>query len=241
MAAFWDARAREDAYFFVDDRLDYGAPDTERFWADGERTLDALLAQVDAPPIAPHHTVLDLGCGLGRLTRPLAARARRVVALDVSAEMLARARELNAHLDNVEWVHGDGRTLPGARVDAAISFVVLQHVPDPAISLGYVRELGRVLNPGGWAVLHVSNDAAVHDRALPAKRRLAAAVGRAPKGQDDPRWLGSAVDLDELDRAAREAGLSVDAVANPGTQWCFVRMRRPAAPESAGGPLDGAP
>ena len=36
MAAFWDARAREDAFFFVDDRLDYGSPDEERFWTGGE-------------------------------------------------------------------------------------------------------------------------------------------------------------------------------------------------------------
>src|SRR5690349_18375913 len=186
MAAFWDARAREDAFFFVDDRLDYGAPDEARFWAGGEEALDAMLAAVGAPPIEPADTVLDLGCGLGRLTRPLAARAKRVVAVDVSAEMLARAQELNAHLGNVDWVHGDGRTLPDVRVDVAVSFVVLQHVPDPAISLGYVRELGRVLD--GWAVLHVSNDAAAHRRAPGLARRVRALAGRAPRGQADPRW-----------------------------------------------------
>src|SRR4051812_27587858 len=224
MAAFWDARAREDAFFFVDDRLAYGAPDTERFWAGGEEALAAMLAATGAPAIAPHETVLDLGCGLGRLTRPLAARARHVVAVDVSAEMLARARELNAGLGNVEWVHGDGRTLPDAEVDVAVSFVVLQHLPEPGIALGYVRELGRVLR--GWAVLHVSNDPAVHDRAPSLARRAAAALGRAPRGQADPRWRGSAVDLDALEAAAREAGLRVDAVSGAGTQWCFVRLTR---------------
>jgi SAM-dependent methyltransferase len=226
MAAFWDARAREDAFFFVDDRLEYGAPDEARFWAGGEDALDAMLAAVDAPAIAPGDTVLDLGCGLGRLTRPLAARAERVVAVDVSAEMLARAKALNAHLGNVDWVHGDGRTLPDVRVDVAVSFVVLQHVPDPAISLGYVRELGRVLD--GWAVLHVSNDPRVHEQAPSAGRRVAAAVGRAPKGQADPRWRGSAVDLAELRATAEQAGMRVDAVAGEGTQWCFVKASRAA-------------
>src|SRR3954449_13603808 len=226
MAAFWDARAREDPFFFVDDRLDYRSPDLERFWAGGEEALDALLAAVGAPAIESHHTVLDLGCGVGRITRPLSARAGRVVALDVSAAMLARARELNGHLTNVEWVQGDGHTLPDTPVDVAVSFVVLQHVPDPRITLGYVRELGRVLD--GWAVLHVSNDPRVHGQAPSAARRVKAAVGRAPKGQADPRWRGSAVDLAELERVAADAGLRVDGVAGAGTQWCLVRASRAA-------------
>src|SRR3954468_7984575 len=184
MAAFWDARAREDAFFFVDDRLEYGSPDEEGFWAGGAEALDAMLRGVGPPAIEPTDTVLDLGCGLGRLTRVLAARAEHVVALDVSAEMLARARELNAGLDNVEWVHGDGRTLPDVRIDVAVSFVVLQHVPDPSISLGYVRELGRVLSPRGWAVLHVSNDPRVHQQApSPARRGGAARLQRPARAR----------------------------------------------------------
>jgi SAM-dependent methyltransferase len=170
--------------------------------------------------------VLDLGCGLGRLTRPLAERAARVVALDVSAEMLARARALNAHLGNVDWVQGDGRSLPDVTVDVVLSLVVFQHLPDPALALGYVHDLGGVLTPGGWAVLHVSNDPAVHERSPSTARRVAAAVGRAPKGQADPRWRGSAVDLDDLRAAAADGGLRVDAVAGAGSQWCFVRILR---------------
>ena len=36
MQRFWDARAREDAFYFVDNTLNYRAPDLERFWAGGE-------------------------------------------------------------------------------------------------------------------------------------------------------------------------------------------------------------
>lgn len=90
--------------------------------------------------------VVEIGCGLLRITRVLAARPRRVVALDVSDEMLARARVPSPDLGNVEWVLGDGRSLtplPDASVDACVSVVVLQHVPDPEITLDYVRDLGR--------------------------------------------------------------------------------------------------
>src|SRR6201995_2413168 len=104
MEQFWDARAREDAFYFVDSRLRYHAPDEEAFWAGGEAALAALLGglKTDIPRGA---VVLDLGCGLGRLTRPLARDAARVIALDISREMLTRAEELNAELGNVEWVH----------------------------------------------------------------------------------------------------------------------------------------
>ena len=228
MGAFWDARAREDALFFVDDRRAYGSEEVDSFWADGERDLDAVLAAVSGR-LERSDEVVDLGCGVGRLTRVLAGRARSVRAIDVSSEMLARARELNAHLANVEWVLGDGVSLDGiddGSVDAIISHVVFQHIPDPAVTLGYVADMGRVLHPGGWAVFQVSTDPEVHRRRPGVRRRLAAALGRAPQGQDQPEWLGSAVDLDDLRAVAQANAMAVAAVAHPGTQFSIVRLER---------------
>lgn len=232
MGAFWDERAREDAFFFVDDRLEYGAPDRERFWADGPETVDRVLGLVDAPPIAADAVVVEIGCGLGRLTRVLAERGGRVEAFDVSAEMLAQARELNPALaGRVTWRHGDGtslRPLADASADVVFSHVVFQHVPDPRITLGYVAEMGRVLRPGGWAAFQVSTDPAVHERPAPLRRRVLAKLGRAPQGQDDPRWLGSAVGLEALDATARQVGLEVDRIFGAGTQFTIVRATRAA-------------
>ncbi|MEJ7781242.1 MAG: class I SAM-dependent methyltransferase [Solirubrobacteraceae bacterium] len=229
MGAFWDARAREDALFFVDDRRAYGSEELESFWAGGERDLDAVLAAVGAR-VEPHEVVVDLGCGVGRLTRVLAGRARGVRAIDVSSEMLSRAGELNVHLANVEWILGDGLSLDGIgdeSVDAVISHVVFQHIPDPTVTLGYVAEIGRVLRPGGWAAFQLSSDPHVHRRRPGVKRRVAAAVGRAPQGQDRPEWLGSAIDLDDLRAVARESAMTVAAIAHPNTQFSIVRLERP--------------
>src|ERR1700683_3073585 len=44
MGSFWDERADEDPFFFVDNRMGYRKTDLESFWADGERDLDALLS-----------------------------------------------------------------------------------------------------------------------------------------------------------------------------------------------------
>jgi SAM-dependent methyltransferase len=233
MRRFWDRRAREDAPFFVDNRLAYGSGDLEAIWAEGESALrtfgDLLGIEVRADD-----TVVEIGCGIGRMTRAIAARAGRVLAVDVSTEMLREARRLSPQLDNVTWIAGDGVSLAGiddASADAAISHVVFQHIPDPRITLGYVRELGRVLAPGGWAALHVSDEPAIH--AAPgggplrrARRGVRDALGRGPRGQASPFWLGSAVDLDRLAATARASGTSVERVTGAGTQFCLVLLRR---------------
>ena len=228
MGRFWDARAREDALFFIDSTRDYGDADLASFWAEGERTVDGILELVGAQ-LRPQEVVLDLGCGVGRLTRALAARTAHVHALDVSSEMLERARDLNAHLTNVSWHHGDGTTLHPLQddsIDVALSHVVFQHIPDPQITLDYVGELGRVLKPGGWTAFQISNDPNLHRVRIGRLDRVRAALGRAPKGQDEPEWLGSAVGLEDLRASAERAGLMIDRITGEGTQFCYVRATR---------------
>ena len=144
-----------------------------------------------------------------------------------------RAREHNGGLDNVEWVHGDGLTLGGiadGSADACLSWVVFQHIPDPEVTLGYIREVGRVLRPGGWAVLQVSNDPEVH-RASGWRDRALALLGRGPRGLARPEWLGSAVDLDRVREAARDGGATLAGVEGEDTQYCVLLLRKvtPAA------------
>lgn len=226
MRAFWNARARENAFYFVDTRQDYRAPDPERFF-DAAELLDYLLNGLGVA-LGGSERVLEIGCGLGRITRQLAERSATVIALDVSDEMLTRARQLNPELANVTWRLGDGRTLEGIEdgsIDACVSVVVLQHVPDPGITLSYVREVGRVLRPGGWAALQVSNDPAIHRARDPLRQRLAALVGRAPKGQRHAAWLGSHVELEDVRAAAAAGGASVERVWGEGSQYCQILVR----------------
>ena len=228
MGRFWDERAREDAMFFVDDREPYGNADADRFWAQGERDLDHILSTLGTR-IASGDSVVDVGCGVGRLTRVIARRARQVYAVDVSAEMLTLARVHNGELDNVRWIHGDGATLrpiPDAAADAVVSHVVFQHIPDPQVTYGYVAEMGRVLRPGGWAAFQVSNDPSIHRVSRSVGQRVKTAVGRGPRGQGDPKWLGSAVDLDALRATGERAGLTLERIEGEATQFCLVLARR---------------
>ena len=229
---YWDERARENALYFVDNEIGYDDPDTEAFWRRGEEVVDLMLG-VAGLRIGPGETVLDIGCGVGRLTRALAGRAERVYGLDVSSEMLGLARQHNPGLDNVEWLHGDGAglgVLADASVDGCFSHVVFQHIPDPEITLGYVREMGRVLRPGGWALFQVSTDPEIHRGPRTGLRtRVRRFLRREPPEQTHRAWWGSAVDMAALRAAAREGGLRVEQVHDEGSQYTTVLARRPAS------------
>lgn len=213
---FWDARAAEDAPHFVDDRLPQGARDYEALFATGPEVLEAYedLLGVSFDDL---QTVVEVGCGVGRATRALAGRVAQVIAVDVSPQMLATARESNPGLRNVTWMLGDGASLAGisdGSADACFSHVVFQHIPDPEITLAYVREMGRVLRPGGWAAFQVSNDPHLH-RPRPE-----------PGATASPYWLGSAIELADLRQAAAGAGMEIETISGAGTQWCLVLARR---------------
>jgi SAM-dependent methyltransferase len=230
MERYWNERAQEDPFHYVDNREELGAPDQAAFWAGGEQVVDQLLHDLGVG-LGGSEDVIEIGCGIGRLTRALAHRASSVQALDVSEEMLVHARNYNPELHNVNWIHGDGTTLaplPDAGADACISFVVFQHLPDPELTYGYVREMGRVLRPGGWAGFQVSNDPSIHVRPTGIARlreTTRAILRRGPRTQHEA-WRGSAVELSELKRAAQESGLEIERIKDPGTLFCFVLARR---------------
>jgi len=95
--------------------------------------------------------VLEVGCGRGGFSRWLVTRRpARLVAFDLSEVAIAKARTAarDAGLPAIAWGVGDIQTLPfgDAMFGTVISCETIEHVPDPA---GAVRELARVLAPGG--------------------------------------------------------------------------------------------
>ncbi len=231
MRRFWDARARENAFYFVDNSLPYFDPDADRFWRKGPEQLELMERETSAR-IEPDQDVIEIGCGPGRITRALSGRARTVRAFDVSEEMVARARELNAHLENVEFLLGDGVSLAPAEdrsADVVHSDLVFQHIPDPRITLGYVREMGRVLRPGGIAMFQFSNAPEIHRKPPLRERtrsRLKALLRRGPGGQTHEAWLGSAIEIDVLRRVASESGMDLVTVAGEQQLLCRALLRK---------------
>ena len=233
MRAFWDARARDSAMWFIDSRLDYRRPDEAEFWSGGEDVLERSLAMFDLS-LDPQDRVLDVGCGIGRVTRAFASRVHEVVGLDVSEEMVQRGRAALADVPNASLVLGNGHDLgqfDDACFDGVYSFVTFQHIPDPAVICAYITEFGRVLRPGGWALFQYSDDPSVHRQPSPGSPRslrqsAKSALNLAPRGCSEPQWRGANVPREQLEVALQRGGLALQQTVGDGTLFCFVLARR---------------
>ena len=127
------------------------APGHDTYWHFHRERFFELV-----PP--PGALTLDVGCGEGRVTRDLKALGHRVISLDASPTMVAAAREADADGD---YRLADAAALPldDACADLVVAFMSLQDVDDMP---GAVREIARVLVPGGRAciaVVHPLNSA----------------------------------------------------------------------------------
>jgi ubiquinone/menaquinone biosynthesis C-methylase UbiE len=144
MRTTWDAAAASKR---VDEFV--GDPTTAR----GE--LEGLFGRLDADPRGG--VCVEVGCGPGRMTAVLAERFDRVVAVDVSAGMLDRARA-GVTATNVDFrlVSGDRLdTVEDGIADTLVCYLVLQHLPERRVVLRYLEEFGRVLAEDGNAFVQL--------------------------------------------------------------------------------------
>lgn len=104
----------------------------------------------------PDEEILDAGCGTGFLIKELAACGVKVTGIDISPAMLAVAREKTRGFPNVVLARADitALPLPSCAFDGVVCFTVLEFVSRPGEAL---REMWRVLKPGGRMVLGVLN------------------------------------------------------------------------------------
>ncbi|MER9076527.1 class I SAM-dependent methyltransferase [Mesorhizobium sp. M0904] len=104
-------------------------------------------------------SVLELGCGYGRITNRLAERGARVTGLDISPILLQKAEADATGLGiNVEYILGDMRILPWrGRFDAAFLWYTTFGYFDDADNEGVLREAASSLRKGGRLLIHHPN------------------------------------------------------------------------------------
>ncbi len=162
----WDARARENAFYYVNTaRQDWTQ---EEFFRSGEQTvLEEILTDMGniCQGIFPSRMkVLEIGCGAGRVTQALSCIFGEVYGVDVSGEMIRVAREALADRPNVHLFQNNGMDLAvvgDVRFDFAFSSIVFQHIPSREIIENYVREVRRLLRPGALFKFQVHGDLAM--------------------------------------------------------------------------------
>lgn len=196
----WEARAREDAKGYIG--RGYAASD-ELFWDSGESDLNNLILQ-DIEWNAGA-SVLEIGCGVGRLLRPLATRAREVWGVDIAPTMVELGRQHLASLPNVHLHVTTGRLemIPSASLDFAYSIIVFQHIPTKAAISTYLAEVARVLKGGGVFKFQVDGR-------------------RRPFWRGSDSWLGVWYGAKEICGELQALGFRVVDTWGEGTQYFWL-------------------
>lgn len=240
----WDARAQKDAFFYIASwRKGWSNADFLKSGEDDyQRLVASFFSRQGFEPAGA--TMIELGCGAGRMTHSFASHFRKVIALDVSSQMLDRARHSFPAMENIAWTHANGVDLgnvPSESVDFIFSYLVLQHLPDVRLVHGYLREMFRVLKPSGvclfqyngtkvptmnwkgraaWGVLDGLSTIGLRSVARTGAKLLGFDAEMASK-----TWHGTAVPAEAIIQTVRASNAVVLEVQGEGTPmaWCGAR------------------
>jgi len=192
----WDAAAKSDTTALHN--AIFGGPKLDEEF--DRKTMQYVLRWM------PHQgTILDLGCGIGRMAFPMATLRpeAKVIGLDISEAMLELARKPFLP-ENLTLVKGDGVHLPeDCPLDAAYSVAVMQHLPAEVVK-GYLQQMARKLVSGGVFVFQFVRG-------------------------DYQFFLSQAIPIDTMRQWVTEAGLNIAEtnIDYPYENWVWMVVRKP--------------
>jgi ubiquinone/menaquinone biosynthesis C-methylase UbiE len=237
----WDDRARKNAFHYIASWR--GNWELESFLSSGEEDFERLVAPIlrrNGLP-ATGEAMLELGCGAGRMTHSFARRFKHVYALDISPQMLQRAKKIHSDKSNIGWLLGNGANLACVKsnsLDFVFSYLVLQHLPGEALIRRYLEELLRVLRPDGAFLFQFNGGLTPTmnwrgriawgfvDVLWSARLRLASSVAARAFGFDPcaagKSWRGVAISAGKIAEIVTHAGGRVLEIsgANTPMAWC---------------------
>jgi ubiquinone/menaquinone biosynthesis C-methylase UbiE len=207
----WNARARDDAAYYV--AFGRHKQSDADFFATATEVINGIESELRRVPIAQIGSwkVLEIGCGPGRLMRPLSRHFAEIHGVDVSDEMIALARERLRDTPNAHPHVNDGASLrefAEETFDFVYSYAVFQHLPTRDVIMAYMREIQRVLKIGGFARLQF-NGMAAQDGAFDT-------------------WAGARLTSSEILEFTQRHEIQVLAVEGAGTQYLWTTWRKQA-------------
>jgi len=204
----WNRRALEDASYYV--AFGRRAQSEEEFFATGVELAQGLARELKRLQTSSSGwRALEIGCGLGRLMRPLAPRFAEIHGVDVSDEMLRRAAEnlrdtANAHLHLTSGA--DLAMFSDGFFDLIYSYAVFQHIPSREVVLQYLREARRVMREDAILRFQVNG--------------LPETVARYDT------WSGVRIPAGDIAAFARDHDFQLLALEGALTQYLWVTFRK---------------
>ncbi|MGD0668956.1 MAG: class I SAM-dependent methyltransferase [Bryobacteraceae bacterium] len=210
MRADWNRRAAEDANYYV--AFGRHQQSDEEFFSTGAGTVQLLAAELKR--FTGRDAALEIGCGPGRLMRPLSRYFKEIHGVDISDEMIRLARERLAHTANAFLQQCPGSDLsmfPDAKFDFVYSYAVFQHIPSRDVVFAYLREAFRVLKPGGFLRCQLN--------------------GMPAHAHQYDTWSGVRITPAEITEFVPSSGFHLLALEQVWTQYMWITLRKPG-PES---------
>jgi len=182
-----------------------------------ERTVKDVNRIMDNLKIQPTDTVLDFGCGLGRLTKEISPLCGKIFAVDVSDSMLSLLMNYCAGFKNIFMspMHSETNIgLMDIQIDKIYSLLVLQHVEKPK-AFEILKEFKRILKPKGKIFIQYPNslNRGFYFKYMKTKYEL----GITP--------LVEFYSEDELRMIFKEAGLNIIRIENDGEDFWVLAIK----------------
>lgn len=178
----WEDLAALDPLWAIlsDHKKQFDGWSQQEFFQTGEREIAALMDlsnEIGYPK--EHESALDFGCGVGRVTRALRKRFHSCVGVDISATMIARARELNPQCAFEGLGPRQLTVFPEQHFDMIYSNIVLQHQSSIQDVRRYLNEFVRILKRGGLLAFQLPHYIPLRYRLQPRRRayRALRAIG----------------------------------------------------------------
>ncbi len=210
MRSDWNERAREDAKYYV--AFGRRGQDDDEFFASGAGLAKGLERELKWLPARANRRAwraLEIGCGLGRLMRPLSGNFGEIHGVDVSDEMVRLARE---KLQGIPHAHvhlnrgADLAAFADESFEFVYSYAVFQHIPSREVIFDYLREARRVLKTGGVFRFQVN--------------------GLPPAAARYDTWSGVRISAQEIADFARQNDFQLLALEGTLTQYQWVTLRK---------------
>lgn len=216
----WNRRAVENARWYINTlRLDQSEEEFDRSGREGIEQwilpqIDLLTQRADPRKLR----FLEIGCGIGRMTRHLASIFGEVFAVDVSGEMISRAQSRLVGLPNVHLFETSGTDLaplPDDFFDIIYSIFVFQHVPTKDAIRSTLVDAWRTLRPGG--LLHFQTNGVTADSFLSISKNT---------------WVGETYSATDVRELAAQIGADVVSIYGADSLYCFSTLRKPLQDKS---------